>query len=109
VPRLRWGICGPGWIAERFVSTLKEHTSQEILGVQSRDPARARAFAEKVGIPKSFTGNGMMADPKIDVVYVATVHPRHLPDALAAALSEQILGLSPAVLASAHEQSVPIF
>jgi hypothetical protein len=33
VPRLRWGICGPGWIAERFVSTLKEHTSQEILGV----------------------------------------------------------------------------
>jgi predicted dehydrogenase len=37
-----------------------------------------------VGIPKSFTGNDMMADPKIDVVYVATVHPRHLPDALAA-------------------------
>jgi predicted dehydrogenase len=25
-----------------------------------------------------------MADPEIDVVYVATVHPRHLPDALAA-------------------------
>ena len=84
VPRLRWGICGPGWIAERFVSTLKEHTSQEILGVQSRDPARAKAFAEKAGIPQSFAGNDMMADPKIDVVYVATVHPRHLPDALAA-------------------------
>jgi predicted dehydrogenase len=84
VPRLRWGVCGPGWIAERFVSTLKEHTSQEILGVQSRDPARAKAFAEKAGIPQSFAGNDMMADPKIDVVYVATVHPRHLPDALAA-------------------------
>jgi hypothetical protein len=84
VPRLRWGICGPGWIAERFVSALKEHTSQEILGVQSRDPARAKAFAEKTGIPKSFAGNDMMADPKIDVVYVATVHPQHLPDALAA-------------------------
>ena len=84
VPRLRWGISGPGWIAERVVSTLKEHTSQEILGVQSRDPARAKAFAEKAGIPQSFAGNDMMADPKIDVVYVATVHPRHLPDALAA-------------------------
>jgi predicted dehydrogenase len=70
--------------AERFVSTLKEHTSQEILGVQSRDPARAKAFAEKAGILQSFAGNDMMADPKIDVVYVATVHPRHLPDALAA-------------------------
>src|ERR1700731_593247 len=43
----------------------------EILGVQSRDPARAKAFAEKVGIPNSFAGNDMIADPKIDVVYVA--------------------------------------
>jgi predicted dehydrogenase len=26
----------------------------------------------------------MLADPAVDVVYIATVHPRHLPDALAA-------------------------
>ena len=56
VPRLRWGICGPGWIAERFVSTLKEHTSQEILGVQSRDPARAKAFAEKAASLRASPG-----------------------------------------------------
>ena len=52
----------------------------------------------------------MMADPKIDVVYVATVHPRHLLDALAAieagkhVLVEKPLALnaSEARQASAH-------
>jgi hypothetical protein len=34
---------------------------------------------------------------------------RHARETAGRALSEQILGLSPAVLASAHEQSVPIF
>jgi predicted dehydrogenase len=84
VPRLRWGICGPGWIAERFVASLKGHTRQELLAVQSTDPNRAKAFAEKADIKKSYGGYDMMGDPDVDVVYVATVHPRHLPDALAA-------------------------
>lgn len=84
VPRLRWGVAGPGWIAERFVSALKAHTRQEVVAVQSSDPARARAFAERMGVEKSFGGRDMLADPDVDVVYVSTVHTRHLPDALAA-------------------------
>jgi hypothetical protein len=45
------------------------------------------------------------ADPR-----AADDEGRHRPpQCQAEALSEQILGLSPAVLASAHEQSVPIF
>jgi predicted dehydrogenase len=84
VPRLRWGICGPGWIAERFVAALKAHTQQEILAVQSSDPGRAKAFADKADIKRSYGCYDMMGDPDVDVIYVATVHPRHLPDALAA-------------------------
>jgi predicted dehydrogenase len=84
VPRLRWGICGPGWIAERFVASVKSHTRQELLAVQSTDPNRAKAFAEKADIKRSYGCDDMMGDPDVDVVYIATVHPRHLPDALAA-------------------------
>ena len=84
VPRLRWAIAGPGWIAERFVATLKAHTRQEVAAAASSDPARARAFAERMGVPKSYRTPDMLADPDVDVVYVATVHNRHLPDALAA-------------------------
>jgi hypothetical protein len=46
-PRLRWGICGPGWIAERFVAALKANTQQEfwqfsqvIPAEQKRSPTR---------------------------------------------------------------------
>ena len=84
VPPLRWGIVGPGWIAERFVMALKADTRQQVVAVQSSDPVRARAFAERLGIPKSFGARDMLGDPAVDVVYVATVHNRHLPDALAA-------------------------
>ncbi len=54
------------------------------MAVQSSEPARAKAFAERMGVAKSFGGQDMLADPEIDVVYVSTVHTRHLPDALAA-------------------------
>jgi predicted dehydrogenase len=84
VPPLRWGIVGPGWIAERFVAALKSDTRQQVVAVQSSDPVRAQAFAQRLGIPKSYGGLDMLGDPAVDVVYVATVHTRHLSDALAA-------------------------
>jgi predicted dehydrogenase len=84
VPPLRWGIAGPGWIAESFVASLKASTRQQVVAVQSSDPARAKAFAERFGIARCYGGRDMLADPAIDVVYVATVHNRHFPDALAA-------------------------
>ena len=30
IPILRWGIIGPGWIAERFVHSLKTYSRQQI-------------------------------------------------------------------------------
>jgi predicted dehydrogenase len=83
-PRLRWGIVGPGWIAERFVASLRASSTQEVIAVQSSDPVRAREFSARHGIVRSYAGQDLLADPDVDVVYVATVHTRHLPDALAA-------------------------
>ena len=40
VPTLRWGVLGPGWIAERFVPSVQRHTRQEIVAVGGRDPAK---------------------------------------------------------------------
>src|SRR5271168_5103741 len=84
VPSLRWGIVGPGWIAERFVTALKADTRQQVVAVQSSDAPKAKAFAERLGIAKSYGGRDMFGDRDVDVVYVATVHTRHLTDALAA-------------------------
>lgn len=36
IPSLRWGIIGPGWIAERFVHALKTYSRQQVVAVASR-------------------------------------------------------------------------
>ncbi|WP_336985074.1 Gfo/Idh/MocA family oxidoreductase [Asaia sp. HN128] len=76
IPALRWGVIGPGWIAERFVQSVQRFTNQKIMGIESRDGARAAAFARRFDIPHSFDG-AMSADPRIDALYIATPHPFH--------------------------------
>lgn len=76
VPSLRWGVIGPGWIAERFVRSVQRFTRQEIVGVESRDGERAAAFARRFGISRAFDG-AMSDDPGIDALYIASPHPFH--------------------------------
>ncbi|WP_454878353.1 Gfo/Idh/MocA family protein [Serratia inhibens] len=81
IPSLRWGIIGPGWIAERFVKSLKEQSRQRILAVASRSQEKADRFAATWGIPSAYGDvNDMLARDDIDAVYVATPHNHHFPD-----------------------------
>jgi predicted dehydrogenase len=84
-PRLRWGVLGPGWIAERFVGSLRRSTRQQVVAVASRDLGRAAAFASRWGIDRAYGGyQALVEDPGVDVVYVATPHNAHRPCALLA-------------------------
>jgi predicted dehydrogenase len=84
-PRLRWGVLGPGWIAERFVGSLRRSTGQQVVAVASRDLGRAAAFASRWGIDRAYGGyQALVEDPGVDVVYVATPHNAHRPCALLA-------------------------
>ena len=77
---IRWGIAGPGIIASKFASAVKNVDTAKLYAVASRSPERGAAFAEKHGIEKVFCGYEAMAkDPCVDVVYVSTPHPFHLP------------------------------
>lgn len=84
-PALRWGVMGTGWIAERFVPSLHRHTRQRVLAVGSRDADRAIEFGGRFGVPRTHSSyEALVADPDVDVVYVATPHPMHHPCALLA-------------------------
>jgi predicted dehydrogenase len=79
-PPLRWGIIGPGWIAERFTASVQRHTSQRVVAVGSRNPDRSAQFAARHGIERSHGSyEELVADPGVDVVYVATPHNGHYP------------------------------
>ena len=102
-PQLRWGIIGPGWIAERFTASVQRHTSQRVVAVGSRNPDRSAQFAALHGIERSHGSyEELVADPGVDVVYVATPHNGHYPCARLAleagkhALVEKPIGLNAA-------------
>ena len=85
-PALRWGILGPGWIADELTTSLR-HTKQEVVAVGSRSSERASAFAARHGIdPAHAHGSyeALVADDLVDVVYVASPHSEHLEHALLA-------------------------
>ena len=114
VPALRWGILGSGWIAERFVPSVRRHTRQEIVAVAGRDPAKARAFAGRWEIATVHPSvEALVADPGIDAVYVATPHHLHFPCALAAidagkhVLVEKPLALNAAEARALAEAALP--
>ena len=84
-PSLRWGVVGTGWIADKFVSALQRHSSQQVVAVGSRTQSSARGFADGHGIASAYGSyDELVADPDVDVVYVATPHNAHLPVALLA-------------------------
>ncbi|MEI5527394.1 Gfo/Idh/MocA family oxidoreductase [Streptomyces brasiliscabiei] len=78
-PALRWGVLGTGWIAERFVDSVRRHTRQRFTAVASRDAARAKDFANRHGIPGAYGSyEDLIAADDVDIVYVATEHTAHL-------------------------------
>lgn len=75
---IRWGIMGPGHIAKSFTKELKNATGAIVHAVASRSLERAQAFAQTYSIAHAYgTYEELAADPKIDIVYVATPHPYH--------------------------------
>ncbi|KND41531.1 MULTISPECIES: Gfo/Idh/MocA family protein [Streptomyces] len=78
-PALRWGVMGTGWIAERFVGSVRRHTRQVFTAVASRDASRAKGFADRHGVPRAYGSyEELAASADVDVVYVATEHTAHL-------------------------------
>ncbi|MGH3148540.1 MAG: Gfo/Idh/MocA family protein [Rubrobacter sp.] len=74
----RWGILGTGGIARQFVEGLGALPEAEVLAVGSRSDTSAEGFAEERGIPRRYGSyEDLVADPDVDVVYVATPHPFH--------------------------------
>ena len=74
----RWGIVGPGRIAEGVVRDFAHVPGAEVTAVGSRSIERARDFADRHGIATAHGSYAdLVADPDVDVLYLATPHPQH--------------------------------
>jgi predicted dehydrogenase len=81
----RWAIIGPGRIAESVATDFGHVPNAELAAVASRSVERGTGFAQRHGIRRVFSSYAeLIADPDIDVVYIATPHPYHHAIAIAA-------------------------
>jgi predicted dehydrogenase len=104
---IRWGILATGGIAASFVRDLALLGDAEVVAVGSRSDEAAQRFSATHGIPRAYgSWHGLVDDPDVDVIYVATPHSAHVAatsmvlNAGKAALTEKPISLG---LASATE------
>jgi len=82
---LRWGVLGPGVIADRFAIALRARTSQRLVAVGSRSLARSTLFAKQHDVARAYGDyRELVADPEVDAVYIAVPAHAHLSLALLA-------------------------
>ena len=76
--QIRWGILATGWIADLFTKDLIL-TGHAVTAVGSRSQASADRFAKALGIPTARGSyEALVADPNVDIIYIATPHPQHI-------------------------------
>jgi predicted dehydrogenase len=83
---LRFGIIGAGDIADRGMApAMANAPGAELVAVQRRDGEKAKAFAARHKVPKSYEDVGkLLADPDIDAVYIGTPNVFHAAQSIMA-------------------------
>ncbi len=98
----RWGVLGVSKFAmTKVIPAMKQCTGARITAIASREAARAREAAARMGIEKSYGSyEALLADPEIDVIYNPLPNHLHVPMSIRAAeagkhvLCEKPVGLN---------------
>lgn len=108
----RWGVIGPGSIANRFAGALAGVPGARLGAVFARDAAKGLAYArqwQRDDAPARVTTElaELLADPAVDAVYIATPHSHHGEYVRAALLAAKpVLCEKPLVTSLAEGQAL---
>ena len=84
-----WACIGCGHIANEMAQAMAQ-SGKQFYCVASRTKSRAAEFAEKHGIARVYDSvDEVFADEKVDIVYLATPHNRHIEHIIKAAQSKK--------------------
>jgi predicted dehydrogenase len=103
--KVRWGVVGAARVAtERVVPAMKRCQTAEVTAIASRDLAKARDAAARLGIAKTFGSyEELLADPEIDAIYIPLPNHLHAPWSIRAAESgKHVLCEKPIALSAAE-------
>ncbi len=112
-----WGILAPGNIARKFATELQQLDNARVYAVGSRNAQRAKEFADEFGAERYYDNYyDLIADPEVDIIYIASPHALHAEHALLClnlkkpVLCEKALGINQneveLMVESAHKNGV---
>ncbi len=106
--KIRWGIIGAGYIANKFAQALSYLPDAEAYAVGSRSRKSAEKFAQENNVTKVHESyQSLFEDPNVDVVYIATINTVHRENCIAAIESgKPILCEKPFMLNSQEAEEV---
>lgn len=108
---VRWGILGAGKIAHRFAASLAQVEGAELVAASRRTLGKAEAFLAEVPCAQDARAYGdheaLLADSRVDAIYLALPHALHREWALRAIRSDKaVLCEKPAMLSEAEAAEV---
>jgi predicted dehydrogenase len=100
--KLRWGILSTAKIGtEKVIPAMQRGERCEVVAIASRDAQKARAAADRLGIPTAHGSyEALLADPQVDAIYNPLPNHLHVPLSIAAleagkhVLCEKPIGLT---------------
>lgn len=106
-PTIGWGVLATGRIAHTFTRDLLQVPDARLAAVGSRRQESAEAFAAEHGGTAYGSYAAMVADPDVDVVYVASPHALHLEHVrLGVEAGKHVLCEKPATLDTADAEEM---
>jgi predicted dehydrogenase len=79
VQPVTWGIVSTAHINRLLIPGAKASPKVDLVGVASRDRARAEEYARKWEIPRAYGSyEALLADPEIDAVYISLPNTLHV-------------------------------
>jgi len=84
---MRIAIVGTGYVADFYLTTLKNHPSLELLGVTDRDDAKAERFARLHGLHRYRDLGEVLGDPRVEILVNLTNPSSHFEVSRAALLA----------------------
>lgn len=106
---LRWGVLGAADIAvQKVIPAISAYREGRVEAIASRTEDRAKATAERLGIPKSFGSyQSLLDDPEIEAVYIPLPNHLHMEWTLAAAAAgKHVLCEKPLAMSSADARTM---
>ena len=85
---LSWGLLATGRIAHTFARALPHSRTGKLVAVGSRAEESARRFGREHGLTDDAchgSYDALLADPRVEAIYISTPHPQHAEWAIRAA------------------------